>query len=295
MRVCLNIIYNHKYENNVEKLERYYSAQFRNINHLMPFSRGGEDGKSGRVIPVFESSHNFEGFIQQSFDKFYHDEYDYYIFCADDLLLNTGVNENNFRDWFELDDQMSYIKQLELLSQKKRMFYIPKTGLYLYHGRIVPWYKLEESNHDIYLKDSKKCLISNRFLEIERYLPSLEEWHERFIRIGFSEKELEECGLKRPLILAFSDLVVVPQTCIKEFSYWCGVFAAANLHVELAIPTALLLSCEKIQVESNLVVRGQQNHFNDIGAINFDEIYERMSLCEDLYVHPIKLSQVTLK
>ena len=58
-KVALIIIYNHQYNKNIDVLERIYKDRFHDIYHLVPFYRG--DRKN--VIPVYESSHYFQGYI----------------------------------------------------------------------------------------------------------------------------------------------------------------------------------------------------------------------------------------
>ena len=47
--VCLLIIYNHRYDDNIEKLERIYKNRFSDIYHIVPFYNGTIEN----VIPVY--------------------------------------------------------------------------------------------------------------------------------------------------------------------------------------------------------------------------------------------------
>ena len=93
-KICLSFIFNHQYEKNIAKLREIYGDRFSTIRYLSPFSTYNDDQE---VIPVYETSINFQGYIAQSF-KFLPNDCDYYIFCADDLLLNPDFNENNIID-----------------------------------------------------------------------------------------------------------------------------------------------------------------------------------------------------
>lgn len=83
-RVALVLIYNHQYNENIEKLEAIYGPRFDQIYHLVPFYEGDRPN----VIPVYEKSHYFQGYIAQAFSSFFSAHYDHYLFVADDLLLN---------------------------------------------------------------------------------------------------------------------------------------------------------------------------------------------------------------
>ena len=61
------------------------------LNIYLPLAHISEDDE---VIPIYETSINFQGYIAQSYSHFTKN-CDYYIFCADDLLLNPDFNENN--------------------------------------------------------------------------------------------------------------------------------------------------------------------------------------------------------
>ena len=95
-----------------------------------------------------------------------------------------------------------------------------------------------------------------------------------------------------PLLLSFSDLVICPKAEVYDFCRLCGVFAAVNLHVELAIPTALALVCKKIITEKELNRQGKyglQNHVNTV-VKKTDEIHKLFNE-KLLFIHPIKLSK----
>ena len=93
-KICLSFIFNHQYEKNIPKLREIYGDRFSTIRYLSPFSTYNDDQD---VIPIYETSINFQGYIAQSF-KYLPNDCDYYIFCADDLLLNPDFNENNILD-----------------------------------------------------------------------------------------------------------------------------------------------------------------------------------------------------
>ena len=89
---CLIIIFNHRFDKNIPVLEKIYSGRFSNIFFLVPFYNGDKEN----VIPVYESSHFFQSFLAQGYNRFAKDEFTHYIFTGDDCLLNPALNENNF-------------------------------------------------------------------------------------------------------------------------------------------------------------------------------------------------------
>jgi hypothetical protein len=88
----------------------------------------------------------------------------------------------------------------------------------------------------------------------------------------------------------------VAKSNVEKFIQYCGVFAATNLFVELAIPTAMALTAKKIKQEKDLSLQGRalwtdkdrvvlEPYSNDLELLlqDFPESY--------IYLHPIKLSK----
>ena len=107
-KVALVIIYNHKYNKNIEILERIYKDRFSNIYHLVPFY----NGDNPNVIPVYENSWYFQGYISQGFKSYFKEEYTHYFFVADDLILNPKINENNYAEHLKLNSNTCFIPYL---------------------------------------------------------------------------------------------------------------------------------------------------------------------------------------
>jgi hypothetical protein len=107
--------------------------------------------------------------------------------------------------------------------------------------------------------------------------------------------------LQYPLIAStYSDLFIVSGDALKKFSHYCGVFAAARLFVEIALPTALALSAKKLNTSSDIPF-----HCSELGGGGYsDDIKQVINSCNfdiaellkkfpenELYIHPVKLSK----
>jgi hypothetical protein len=103
--------------------------------------------------------------------------------------------------------------------------------------------------------------------------------------------------LPYPLVYAYSDIVIVSANYIRRFCHFCGILAAQGLFVEIALPTALLLSAEKIITHADLPFKGvtmwtpeEVQLMGDHHGYNLSKFVEAYP--EDvLYFHPIKLSK----
>lgn len=61
--------------------------------------------------------------------------------------------------------------------------------------------------------------------------------------------------LMYPLLGGYSDLCIIPAGAMPKFAHYCGVMAAMNIFVELAIPTALHFACTKVKKEKDIAYK----------------------------------------
>jgi hypothetical protein len=299
-RICLVINFNHQYEHNIEKLERLYGDRFENIFYLMPFY----EGKNPKVISVYENSFQFQGHFAQGLKTFYKKNFTHYIFLADDLLLNPKVNQESIYSLLNLDDVSAYIKSvytlhdvkwycshvlpaINTLSNIKGVEYFEKIPAY--HTAFDSFIKHNINIGNLTLSyETKSMLISNHC----KY--SHFDCIDKFALIN-NFLTPTELILPYPIVGAYSDFVVVPKLSIKKFCRLCGIFAAMRLFAEIAIPTALLLTCDNIIFENKdfpgLEIWGGENivKFCEECNYNLKTLFNKYE--SKLYIHPIKLSQ----
>jgi len=301
--VALIIIYNHQYNKNIDVIERIYKNSFSDIYHLVPFYNGEKEN----VIPVYENSFYFQGYVSQGLHSFFKEKYTHYFFIADDLILNPGINENNYDNIFNLGADTSFISRLSMLHERKSW-----------------WNRIGEA-----FQWSTKV----RGVEVSNMLPSYENAMDKFSKFGLTIKPfgfLHVCklsfglpftvsiGLRKrfrffcqylmdkirgktfilsyPLASSYSDIFIVSAKSIMEFCHYCGIFAVTKLFVEIAIPTSMILSSDKITIEKDLDLQGKalwtKGDFQEL------EKYENSltKLLSDfpikyIYLHPVKLSK----
>ena len=293
--VCLSFVFNHQFEENITTLRSIYGKRFSSIYFLSPFSDWNQNKE---IIPIFETSVHFQGYFAQAY-SYLPKDYDYYAFCADDLFLNPNLNEENLIEKLACENS-GYMKYLNPVWDHS-----------------FAWHKFEECN----FFPSKENMVP-----YQQFLPTRENLLRKYSSHGFHysnlgvhnfygvhQKEISTIrllsgakfflrrGFKRfvnyPLIEGYSDLVVIPNKNLKEFCFYCGVFAAMNLWVDAAVATALVLSCEKVVDEKNSGFHGREiwskeelKNFSVSRGWNLEELENSMDP-EELYVHPIKLSR----
>ena len=315
-KIALVVIYNHRYDSNISRVEDLYRGRFTNIFHLVPFYDGGRPG----VIPVYENSFRFQGYIAQGFKHFFMPEFEHYLFIADDLVLNPVINENNHREKLGLATGSSFIPHL-----------ISLHGMRNYWPRIREAYEFtvkkkgieilkELPGYDDALRQFAAHGLEIKPLRHRQVFPSPGRSVRAWLRLVFSrQKQLFhflsdgvmrwKYDLSYPLAGSYSDICAVSAGTVRRFCHFCGVFAAAGLHAELALPTALVLSSDRIVTEKDLTLRGRAlwpdgwNRLHGENDLAHDEIrelekynYDLAALLKNfpegyLYLHPVKLSK----
>lgn len=91
-KVCLVIIFNHRFDKNLPLLRQIYGKRFSNIRFLVPFY----DGADSDVIPIYESSYQFQGYFIQAYEKLNNLQCSHYLFIGDDLIIHPQFDEYNF-------------------------------------------------------------------------------------------------------------------------------------------------------------------------------------------------------
>lgn len=302
--VCLVIIFNHKYNKNIKILEEMYANRFHNLYYIVPFYSEKLHGVSAdKIIPVFETSYCFQGYIAQAYNKIKNTRYEHYIFIGDDQILNPKLDENNIINELGIKKGQSYIKEIipygeiskgSLKDQSNKLYNIITAfrinGGVNYKNEIPSYEEAKKKCEQIGLKISDKLPLSffmEKGLIGYKYLPLT--LVTLCINKGFK--------LPYPLFKAYSDMIIIDSQSMDEFCRLSGVFAAMNIFVETAIPLAMVLSCSSIKYENE--ANGWKGvEYWGIEIEEFENKYDRkfINLVNDfgekiIYYHPIKLSK----
>lgn len=300
MSVGLVVVFNHAFEANLPRLDALYANRFSDVRYLMPFYQGTRTD----VSSTSHSSYSFQGFFAEAYQAITNPRHNHYLFVGDDLLLRRDANERNVLEMLRADAHTGYIKELLSLGETKRDWT---------HALAAP-----------------RTLRKNRFVEFDRQLPERTAADSHLLRAGRTVRDLSRGeALRRlmdswrhdrtsvfldnliyalhhqwrasprlPLLAGYSDLVLVPSAAIQSFCFLCGVFAALGMFVEIAIPTALALSCSRVHTEKDISFKGREiwNAVEGDALLTAHDcrlqaILEAMP-SELLYIHPVKLSRL---
>lgn len=328
-KVALIIVFNHRFDQNLTVLDDLYRDRFSNVYYLVPFYNGDRTD----VIPVYENSYYFHGYFSQGLKHYFREQYEHYIFLADDMVLNPDIDEDNYADYFGLSSDSSFIPEIFTLDNFwniDTLLLNPHRGLRQqlnssYEPTRYTWWRTIQALYYSPQKDG---------VESSKEIPSYETAAKILKKHGYDVKPLQHTDLygsaklsarpknirrtiaylikqklfkkkyhlKYPMVASYSDLVIVSADSIKKFAHYCGVFAATEMFVEMAVPTALLLSSEKVLTEPAIGKRGiiYWNYTNEAKEHYENEMkkydYTIQRLIRDfppdkLYMHPVKLSK----
>lgn len=293
--VCLVVIFNHRYEDNIDRLRKIYNGRFSHIKFLVPFYRG----KDKDVIPVFDSSYYFNAFVTQAFNKIYLENFKHYFFVADDLYLNPEINENNYEEYFDISGKslISTPKAAVESGLPLRSFLnIYDSFNYITSG--CHWEKELPTVEDASLRFDRHGYIN--MLMVKNNIYEHKGWRRENLLYSYRRPKvalevlMNRFKLPYPVVCGFSDFYIIRGDKLKDFCFLSGVFASINLQVEMATPTAMLLvhSPEEILLldrgENVYHARDYQflKKYNGNLQLLLDNWNEKCS-----FIHPIKLSQ----
>jgi hypothetical protein len=300
--LALIIIYNHQYNKNIEIVERIYKDRFSTIYHLVPFYNGDKSN----VIPVYENSYYFQGYVSQGLKSFFKNEYSHYFFIADDMILNPLINEDNYRDNLQLSDHICFISRLSSIDEAQRFWSLNLHAI-MYNctspgveaeTQLPTYREAQEALEKFNVINKPLCFeyIWQKPKNRSEWLQKIKK-DKKFIARYFKNKMIgKKYELSYPLVRSYSDIFVVSSDAIKQFCHYAGVFAATRLFVELAIPTALVFSAKKIKTEKDIHLKGRALWTKkDLSVLDIYE-YKLRNLLDNfpkdqLYIHPVKLSK----
>lgn len=297
-KVALMVVYNHRYDRNIPTIEDIYKERFKHIYHIVPFY----DGTIENVLPVYDNSFYFQGYIAQAYEKIKHLGYTHFYVIADDLILNPSINENSL--WNELG-----IREDEcfhpgfLIMQKRNKYwshaqdaveYTPNvSGVEIM--KILPSFEQAKKRFEQYgiPTGSLPVTILKRKEELEKKTT----FKQRVANLLKRKQEIIKDTLNYPLVGGYSDTFLVTADVMPQFVTICGAFAATKLFVELAIPTAMVLSSDCVVRESETKLKGmaiwtkeELQAIEQKYDLRLDRLLDNFPK-QTMYIHPIKLSR----
>ena len=284
-KIALLIVFNHRFDRNIPRLNELYKNKFSNVYHVVPFYNGTD----ANVIPVYENSYNFQGYIAQAYSHLKDKGFTHYFVVADDMIINPAINENSFWEVTGIPQDACYIDIYRDLSKEDHL-----------------WFQERALDYDPFA-----CAG----VEVKDILPNAEDAANLLAKYGISfapfnrnillktpslKKKIKNLFCRNmplyPLVGGYSDILLITEEVMPKFCQISGALAATRLFVELAIPTALAFCSAKIVFNRDIKLRE--------GALWTDEDKKVLDKYENsltklldqypndmFYYHPIKLSK----
>lgn len=307
--ICLVVIYNHNFEKNIDVIKRIYAGRFSHVYQIMPFYRGNDP----TVIGVYECSYQFNGYIAQAASRIRDERFSHYVFVADDMVLNPALNEISILEWLKISDNEAFHPEFTLLTQAWSIGWSwgPASALnVLSRSNACEWRGFLPPIAEARKRFEQKGLAWQNVVTEGALMKMassfrLDSKNPYRIQIGGDQDEVKRLVAidasgepLYPLARGFSDFFVIPASCFDDFCHYCGVFAAMRAFVEVAIPTALVLTAQSLGSLKSAGLKAEK------GVLNYkvrSEMESRYALSysrlmaeypsDYLFIHPIKLSR----
>jgi hypothetical protein len=245
-RCALITIFNHKYERNIPLLEKIYARTFSRRKYIVPFAESGRPD----VINVYANGLSFGHHIAQAAESFIADDIDFYVFAADDLILNPALDEHNIVGRLGLDADTGYIKSIVSADTLRYGFMWSAHASFSlrfpgfdWQSELPPREKAERKFAGMGLHAGRPAPRGRQ--DVAWTLAQFRRWRYLFLL------NLLMTGKRSayPLLTGYADFVIVPSSAIRAFAQYCGVLSATNMQAEIVVPTALALACDKLRTE----------------------------------------------
>lgn len=294
-KIGLIIIFNHRYEKNIPKLKKIYEGRFSHIYFAVPFYKGGWETEN--IIPVYESGKYFETMIPYIWNAVKNEGFDYLFFLPEDMVINPKVTEDNCIEYFRVNPDTAYINKYQSMQDMalEWPFWQYSDAKYCFERHTAVNYK----NEILSAEEAFQLADARGWQELRspiKYPFFKNGWKADNFRSFFKYPKWALAALRGkftfayPLMQGFSDIFIIPKVYMNDFANYCGVFGAMNLHLEVAIPTAIMLACGHVVHQYGKVVEhGDPNKICEQYNGKYTKLIDEWD-DEYMYVHPIKLS-----
>lgn len=254
-KIALLIVYNHRYDKNMDKLENLYKNKFSYVYHVMPFF----DGDKENVIPVYASSYHFQSYIAQAYQHLKNKGFSHFLIVADDMILNPCIDERNFFATTGIDVNQSYIYDIREIydcffvqhAEAMRCFKVKQKGVEV--ENILP--TKEAAEKCFHAHGLRTGSLSLNYLTKAVYYAYKRRMLRKMLKYMW-DIVTYNVKVHYPLVWAYSDILMMPTEVMQKFTTYCGAFAATGLFVEYAIPTSLVFASEDIVTDKELKIHG---------------------------------------
>jgi hypothetical protein len=307
MKVTACIMFNHPHPSNIPFLREVYSRMFDDVLFVQPLVSSLDSD----VHTSYRGSYAFHGMIVDIAKILLDRGSDYFLFIQDDVLLNPLFTAPQLIGRLGVKDNGAFVHRLlPVIGDAQdwgwtsgfiwKLFYpmnhISGSGV----GALSSYFPDAEETRQrlesqygfsfspITYDRSRPTIIHHVVGN-----PSHSETIERNVLDGVfaTAQGASYMHLPFPFCSGNCDFLALDRKTLKAAIPMLGITAAANLFVEIALPTAIIVAANHVVMSKDVGLSAELLWTEDErNCINDDNIARRF--CEDLlFVHPIKLSK----
>jgi len=307
MKSTVCVLFNHAFPKNIPVLRKIYKGRFDNVVFIQPLA----SSPNKDVITSYRGSYCFHGMIVDAARRLLKNPAaDYYLFIHDDVLLNPRYDAEQLFTSLGIPEGGAFIPYINPLGGDVNHWSWISSFLW---KLFYPMNKFSGSGIQNLLQffpDNKQTrkeleekykfkfsnITYNRDITIHNSgvfgNNPYSDPTEQMILNGLFEKAYNSqiVSLPFPFFHGVSDFFVVDATTLEKMIPILGVMAAAQIFVEIAIPTALIITAQRVKRASEVGFKIDYRWGEDRKLLDFEEIKNRFN--EDLlFIHPVKLSK----
>ena len=335
-KVSLVVVYNHNYESNIDRIESLYAGRFDKIFHLMPFYRGHKSNVAkiyGNSYLFHDYIRQGLGTYKNNESSHYCFAADDLLLNPNinQYNLTEILNLDDNTGYIPSISALTYRELVcwsEWTIMSLRSMVLSGNGCE--YKSFIPDINYARCAFDAHGISSRN-IDKNVFIEMQKYFAPDNTNYYKFFPRGYSNSwqrfiyqklrgwsytdwlnhrlnSLIKSGAGRPgtgsvnddflypLAYGVSDFLVVPHNKIDDFTNLLGIFAAMNVFVEIAMPTCMLLTLDKLKFEKNKHRQTGNAIFDMTDDMSKQYEYKLSNLMENwpdnlLFIHPLKLSR----
>lgn len=230
---------------------------------------------------------------------------EYFLFVADDLMIHPEIDEWNAAEKFGL------------LSKEKEIFCYNISELNQRGG--FGWMSMRDSSQPFMLPGmewrNELPFKEDAFVLFREFMGKeySREYNDEFFQgCTYSEEEKESFyrnngstwKVPYPMAKGYSDIFAIKKASLRKVAHMLGIFAAMNMFVEIAVPTAIVLTVKRGNVSfvesseftSEMVLWEEDERLNiereyKNSITNLFNRFPEGCLC----IHPVKLSRWSVR
>ena len=305
MKTTLCVMFNHPYVKNIPLIRQMLCPSFDSVVFVIPYTVSSDED----VVTSYRGSYGFHGYVVDVAEKLLQSDTDYFFFMQDDVVLNPHLRGDILVEKLRLKDGGAFIPAFRPLAGELRDWDWTLAAIWKI---LFPMNRMNGSGAEQWLAalpDAEQNFSRLRTKYGFNFQPVTFDRSNRHVFHGIVPDPYHSTSIYRaaceglfeavdgrssfrlpyPFCYGMSDFFAVDRETLIEMLHPLGVFSAAGLFVETAIPTAIAVAARRVMqcADVGLVANWL---WGDRQALDVDYVKKQF---EDnlLLVHPVKISQ----